>query len=112
MNTGGTYLVDRNDLRLRAIALLALICLAIGLWPAQATGMSFDSAKGRYIARIECHAAVPAASERLREQAHADLSVAGVPVDASRASGAARSLSSAAQLLHSPSQRVATHLSL
>jgi hypothetical protein len=88
------------------------MCLAIGLWPAPATGMSFDSAKGRYIARTECHAAVPAVSERLRGQVHADLPVAEVPVDASRVSGAARSFSSAAQLVHSPSHRVATHLSL
>jgi hypothetical protein len=92
--------------------MLALICLAIGLWPVQATGRSVDSAKGRYIARIESQAAVPAAIERLREQVHADLSVAGVAVDASGASGAARPLSSAAQLVHSPSYRVATHLSL
>jgi hypothetical protein len=99
---------------LKRIAIFTVLCLAMSLWPARATGTRMDGATGRHIAGLAGHAAILGAQARVRQETRGShQSAACAPGPACEASRIVRPALSAARSVHTlPSHRIATHLSL
>jgi hypothetical protein len=97
----------------KRIAIFTVICLAISLWPQQATPLGPDGDGGRYIGGLG-HAAVLVASTRVRVQARAPHQpTTGLSVGVVLVRAVVPPVWTAIHSVHAlPSHRVATHLSL